>query len=303
MTRRNLFAFALFSTALALALAASAGSAQPLKAEPIRIGMAKTFFNDVPKVLVEIAIEPFPDLMKRSTGLDGVLTTDDDATDLAQKMNDGKIQLGVFHGHELAWAQQKYPTLVPFMIVSNKLHDVRAFVVVHKNCSAKSIADLRGTKMDVPLGTKQHCRVYLDRHCTDNAQNGFFSQTVKSKSSMLALDDVCRGNCQAALVDTLSLDFYRSVKGPVFDKNLRVLQQSDAFPQAVIAYKEGSLTPALLKRFRDGLQNAHKLPESDDLFKMWSIDSFDPIPNTYPHSLTETLKAYPAPAVTKVSLR
>src|SRR5438067_3982040 len=40
-------------------------------------------------------------------------------------------------------------------------------------------------------------------------------------------------------IDTIWLDFYREVKGPVFEKNLKVLQKSEMIPPAVVVYKQG----------------------------------------------------------------
>ena len=308
MTRRKLLGFVSFCAAfgLAIALTMPAVPADPPK-DGIRIGMAKTFFNDVPAIFVGIVTEPFGKLLNQTTGLNGNLLTDDDAFDLAHKLEAKQMQFGVFHGHEFAWVQKKYPKLTPLLVVANRQHDVRAFVIVHKNSPAKTIADLRGKGLDIPLATKQHARIFLAKHTTDNAQNdpkSFFADIKKSSTPMDALDELCRGKSDAVLVDSIALAFYKDVKQYVFQNNLRVLQESEAFPPAVIAYREGAVDAATVGKFHDGLLKAHEDPTGRDMMKMWSIEAFETrCRNSYSQSLAECLKAYPMPEATKVSMR
>jgi len=303
MIRRNLLGFAVLSLALGLVPSAFA---QPAKDAPLRVGMAKTFFNDVGQVFVGIAVEPFPKLMKETTGLDGILTTADDALEVARKLDANELQVGVFHGHELAWAQQKYPKLTPLMIVTNKLHEVRVYVIVPIKSSAKSMADLRGKNFDLPKGSKEHTVVYVNKNTSDNAQpngNGFFDKLTRSAHANAALDGLCLGKTDAVVVDSIAIDYYKSIKGPQFAKNLRVLQESDPFPQPVLAYKPGAVSGATIEQFRKGLRTAHTVRTGREMMDMWKIETFDDVPATYAKSLTDVLKAYPLPEPTKVSQR
>jgi ABC-type phosphate/phosphonate transport system substrate-binding protein len=299
MIRRILLGFALLSLA-------TAAQAQPAKDAPIRVGMAKSFFNDVPQVMIDIAIEPFPELLKATTGLDGTLSTGDDAFAVAKKLDAGELQIGVFHGHELAWAQQKYPKLTPLMIVTNKLHEVRVAIIVHADSQAKSMANLRGKIFDLPLGSKEHTRAYVCRNASDNAEsdpNKFFSKVTTSKNPNFALDALCAKKTDAVAVDSIALEYYKEIKGPTFAKNLRILQQSTPFPQPVLAYKPGAVPTATIEQFRKGLLTAHKLPLGRGMMEMWKIESFDDVPDTYARSLTEVLKEYPLSESTKAPLR
>jgi ABC-type phosphate/phosphonate transport system substrate-binding protein len=300
MTRRKMLGCALLGAALGFAVSMPSASAQPPKAaEPLKLGMVKTFFHDLPDVVVKIVTEPFGELMKQTTGLDGSLSIGEDAYGTAAQLDSNQLQFGVFHGHEFAWVQKKYPNLKALMVVVNRQHDVRAFVVVHKNSPAESLTNLRGKIIDVPAQTKEHCRVYLGKHCGDNAQNdpkAFFAKIARSDSFVDALDDVCKGKAQAAVVDTITLAFYKEIKGPCFAKNLRILQHSEkAFPPAVIVYKQGALPAATLSQFRDGLLKAHKNPVGADMMKMWSIDGFELPPETFSQMLADSLKTYPSP--------
>lgn len=299
MTRRKLFAFALFAAALGFtASLPTVSTAQPKADAPIKIGMVKTFFTDLPDGLIKLVTDPFPALMKNVAGLDGELSFKDDAFGTADKLDAGKLDLGVFHGHELAWLQQKYPKMKPLMVVANNKHDVRAIVVVSMNSPAGKLADLRGKTIAVHAQSKEHCRVFLGKECSDNAQgnwHSFFKKVEKSDTPTDALNDVARGKVDAAVVDTIGLDFYKDIKGPAFNKHLRILAQSEAFPSAVIVYKDGAIPPATLKKFCDGLLTATKNPDAAPLLKLWNIDGFELPPANYAQHLADCLKAYPAP--------
>jgi ABC-type phosphate/phosphonate transport system substrate-binding protein len=305
MTPRKMLGLASLFVALGFAGPLPSINAQANET-PIKVGMVKTFFNDLPKPFIEVATAPFSDLMKLTTGLEGKLSTEDAYAETAQKLQDGALQLAVFHGHEFAWVQKKFPKLTPLMITTNKQHDVSAYVIVHKDSPAKAIADLRGKKLDLPQGTKEHCRVFLTSNCKDNAQNdwkAFFSAVTSASSSIDALDEVSRGKTDAVLVDTISLAFYKDIKGPVFEKNLRILAAHKNFPAPVIVYNPAKLPEATMAKIRDGMTKAHENPKCREMFELWQIDAFLPIPKTYEAQLAETLRLYPLPEATKVSLR
>jgi ABC-type phosphate/phosphonate transport system substrate-binding protein len=301
MIRRRLLA--LLVAALGFAVPAPVSFAQPNDAAPINIGLVKQFFNDLDDTLVEIATQPFGLLMKQTTGYEGKLSHQDDAFAVAKKLDKGQLQVGVFHGHEFAWLQKVYPKFRPLMVAVNQHNDVRAFILVNKNSTATSLKDLRGKNIDLPFTTKEHCCLYLNKACSDNAQQGaktFFKSIGKSKSSIAAIDDVARGKLDAVLVDTITLEFYKSEKGPTFKNFIRVLAESHSFPAPVIVYKEGSLKQETISKFQAGLADAHKLEDGKDILTMWQIDRFQPVPDNYSKSLDDVRRLYPLPASIKL---
>lgn len=307
MMRRMLLVAPILLAALGFTLARPADSTAQAPAS-LQIGMVKTFFHGVPDYLVKIVTDPFGGMMKKATGLGGKLDVNDGMNEVAAKLDSGKLQLGVFHGHELAWAQQKHPKLKPLMLAVNEHREVCAYVVVRQDHPAKSLADLRGKLFDVPERCKEHCRLFLERNCTDN--NGccelkkYFGKVHASKDEYEALDNVAKRQCEAVIVDTIVLEFYKSVKKAVYEKNLRILARSEpAFPAAVIAYKEGAIEPATLKKLTDGLLRAHEINDCRDLMGMWNIAAFEPIPKDYQNRLDTIRKTYPMAESTKVSMR
>ncbi len=270
---------------------------------PIRIGMVRSFFTDVPKVFVDLVTEPFGAVMKHATQLDGKLVIGGDAFDVAKQIDDKQLQLGVFHSFEFAWVQRKHADLVPLMVAVSKSSELRALVLVKKDNNLATLADLKGKDIAVPKRTKEHCRLFLDKACGAVAPKVFFGNLVASANVETAFDDLCAGKVQAALLDTLAIDFYKDLKPGLFAK-LKVLAQSEPFPPAVIAYKRGTLDEATLTKFRTGLQNAHTSDIGREMMGMWKIRAFEGVPADYTRSLAEVLKAYPAlEAASKVSLR
>lgn len=285
-------------SAVLLVVLSLAGVNASHQTKPIQIGMAKSFVAERPKSQVDIATDEFKDVMKKTTGLDGELTSKFGAFDVADKLKNKQLDLGIFHAHELAWVQKKHPELQPLLIAAGKHRGERAYLIVHKTNSAKSIAELRGKKLDLSNDVAEHGRLYVEKLCAESAKLApalFFGSITKSPSQSDALDAVARGNADATVVDTARLEFYKEIKGPVFAKNLRILQESETFPPAVIVSLKGGLDEATVKQFREGLLKAHTTAAGRDMMKTWNIEAFEPIPDDYANRLAELLKAYPVP--------
>jgi ABC-type phosphate/phosphonate transport system substrate-binding protein len=267
-------------------------------AEPMNIGFVQSIFTDVPPTLIKQIVAPtFKRLMKDQTGLDGQLVIGGDAYDVAQKLMDGKLQLAVFHGVEFAWVQQKHKELRPLMIAVHGTRYLKAHVLVPEDSKATCFADLKGKEVALAARAKDHCRQFLAKSCRECGQcqpQHFFSQLVKPAHMEAALDAVCSGEVAAAVVDNVSLDWYRELK-PGCCRRLKSIKDSEVFPAAVIVHRDGGLDDVTLAKFRDGMLNANKDRDARDVMGMFKIDAFEPIPDDYPQMLAEILKAYPCP--------
>ena len=282
------------STALALALLALLALPSIGAAERLKIGMAKTFLSGVPKAVVDIVGSDFSDVMKATTGLDGELDTALTPKELGQRLHERKLDFAIFFGHEFAAVRKLYPTLQPLMIVTSKQGD-RAHVIVRQGSSMKSAAELSGKKVDVPLDAREYCRVFLSQLKADHRQGGgdFLGSVAQSPLQYDALTELALGKIDAVIVDSVALAHYKKVRGPVFTKNLKVLLESEAFPAPAIVYNPGALDGKVLDQFRDGLRKARTTDDGQRLMDYWKIDSFDPVPQDYEKSLSNTLKSYP----------
>ena len=270
--------------------------------QPIKIGMVQSFFLDVSKPIIDWLPTPFAQLMKDHTGLEGKLVIGGDYHHVAKMLVEKKVDLGVFHGFEFAWAQSKFPELRPVMIAIYKHHGLRANLVVRDDCPAKSLQELKGKDLALPLNSKGHCRLFLDRSCETcggGSPKAFFHDVTRSANVRAALDDVVSGTVHAAIVDGEFLESYADLKPGCYAR-LKVLIKSELFPSGVLACRQGTLDEATLARFRDGMTQAHKFIVGRDLMLMFKIGAFEPPPSNYGQMLTDILRVYPAPEATAV---
>lgn len=261
----------------------------------IQIGVANSLFRDTPPSLIHILSQPLKTLMESQTGLTGDLQLAGDASSLAQKLKEQKIQLGVFHGFEFAWAQQKNPDLRPLVIAVCEHRLLHAHLIVQKDDPASTWDDLKGKVVALPRRSREHCHLYLARRCPGSSPAQFFSRVTAPATPEDALDDVVDGTAQAAIVDRCALDKFQADK-PGRCKRLRVLRQSEAFPAAVVAYQAGTLDEATLQRFRAGMVGADKTSRGKELLKMCRITNFEDVPADYAQLLLDIARAYPAAA-------
>src|SRR6266851_1955800 len=103
--------------ALLLILGLSTRAADAVKGNPkIRVGVAGSIFRDAPAPLVNALMKPFKSLLDSQTGINGQMVAAESAEDLGKQLAEDKVQLGVFHGFEFAWATSKHPELKPLLV-------------------------------------------------------------------------------------------------------------------------------------------------------------------------------------------
>jgi ABC-type phosphate/phosphonate transport system substrate-binding protein len=272
-------------------------AAAPEQAAPVRIGMVNTLFRDVPQPLMMAMMSPFGSLMKAMTGVTGELVPGGDPAHLGQQLADDKVHLAVFHGIEFAWVQLKHPELQPLMIAVNQNRHLRCHLVVRDDCAAKSFAELKGQILALPRGTREHTRLFLERHCRECGKEpkGLFGKIAVPSTNEDALDDVVDNEAQAAIVDGVALDAYKRRK-PARCAKLRSAVISEIFPSGVVAYHPGAIDEATLQRFREGMTNANKEPLGRQMLTLWKLTGFEEVPEEFPETLENIVKFYQPPA-------
>jgi ABC-type phosphate/phosphonate transport system substrate-binding protein len=282
---------------LALAAGLALGPAAPGQspATEIRIGVVQTLFRDIPEPLAQALLQPFRVLLKSQTGMTGKISRAADAETLGKQLYDGKVDFAVFHGFELAWAQQKFPGLRPLMIAINKHRLQRAHLIVRSDSKAKHFEELRGTTFGLPIRTQEHCRLYVDRLCEKNEATTatFFDKVVRPLTVEDGLDDVVRGKLAATVVDGVAWEAYVALK-PGCGNRLKCLALSDVFPASVLAYKHnGPVSAATLRQFSDGMLAANRNVRGRELLNLWKLTAFEPVPANYQQTLDHILSVYP----------
>jgi ABC-type phosphate/phosphonate transport system substrate-binding protein len=295
-TSRGLVVIAL-TAGLASLLALRSGAEEgATNAARVRIGMIGSLFRDIPEATVMAMMQPFGALMQAQTGVGGELVPAGDAENLGKLLADNKVQLGVFHGIEFAWARQKYPELRPLCIAVNQDIYLHAVVVVRADNPVAKFADLRDKSLALPHQTREHCYLYVQRQCREctSEPEKFFSKISTPANVEEALDDVVDGVVQVVVVDGVGFDCYKRRK-PGRCAKLKAAYISESFPAAVVAYRPGIIDEATLKRFRDGMVGANRSIMGKQLLTLWKLTGFEDIPADYEKTLTEIAKSYPPP--------
>lgn len=285
--------FALSKTAGSVAIAEGEGT----PSSPVRVGLVSSLFRDVPESLGVAMMQPLGALMKSQTGMTGEMISGGDAIKLGDMLAANQVQLGVFHGVEFAWARQKYPELQPLMIAINQQPFLNAQIVVRNDCPVDDLNLLKGKTVAIAKGTREHCRLFLNRHCRECGApaDAFFTKITNPANVEDALDDVIDKLVHVTVVDGFSLECFQRRKPGRFNK-LKIIKQSENFPAGVVAYRPGTLSEDALQRFRSGMMSANQNPFGKQMMTLWKLTSFEPVPSNYDSMLVSILKSYPPPA-------
>ncbi len=231
---------------------------------------------------MQVIMRPFRSLLETQTGLSGQLVAGGDANSLGKSLKEGKVHLGVFHGVEFAWAHAEVPQLKPLLIAVHQQPYLRAHLVVRKDGKITGVADLKGQVLALPYMSREHCWLYLQRRCVPPGQTPekYFSRVTSPRDAAYAIDDVIDGAAQAAVIDDIELEAYRK-QYPEYFAKVKVLQHSEAFPCAVIAYYPGTFSEELVERFRTGMLGAKSSPHGRQMMQMCRITSFEEVPANF----------------------
>lgn len=260
----------------------------------VRIGLVSSLFRDTSEPLMQIVMRPFKSLLETQTGMSGRLISGGTAEHLGQRLKEGDLHLGIFHGVEFAWAKAKFPQLKALLIAVNKQPYLRAHLVVRGDGKIKTVDDLKGRTVGVPNLSREHCWLFLERRCVSGEQlpEAFFSRVSRPRDACYAIDDVIDGSLHAAVIDDADLAEYRK-QFPQFAGKVKSLLRSEPFPCAVIAYYPGTLDEHLLDQFRTGMLSAKDNQQGRHMMKLCRITRFQEVPEDFDKTLEEIAKAYP----------
>jgi len=260
----------------------------------VKLGLVQGLFRDVQPAMMQALARPFRELMQKQTGYTGDVEICADALTLAEKLKSKQVQLGVFHGFEFAWAQKKCADLIPLIITMPPGDKVQAFIVVGHESTVTSLDDLKDETVVIARGAKGHSLAFLDK-----SREGFAKTVARplNRANLTAedvLNGIAGGEFAAALVDSTSLEGYKTLQPGAF-KQLKVLLKSEEVPAAVVAYRKGGLTDEQIVNIRTGMINAQKTNSGKMLMTMWNLKGFRVPPEDFQTHLDTILKAYPVP--------
>jgi ABC-type phosphate/phosphonate transport system substrate-binding protein len=292
LTRR---AFALSALSLGAGMFMPRTRAEEKAELELKMGMLQGMFRDVQPAMVQALSKPFRELIQKQTGFTGDVELCAGPMELIEKLREKKLHIGVFHGFEFAWAQQLLPELQPVVITIPGGNKVQAMVIVSQDCKHTKLADLGEETVAIPRGAKAHAIAYLEK-----ARAGLPKGCAKPVTKLGMTPDellgaVANGEQTAVLVDIGAFEGYQALQPGVF-KQLKVLQQSELFPPAVVAYRKGAITEKEAQQIREGLSTANQTTSGKMMMMLWNLKGFEVAPADYQQRLDAILKAYPIPA-------
>src|SRR5262249_50818906 len=155
--------------------------------------------------------------------------------------------------------RSKQSDLEPLMINIIDPGGLKALVVVAKDNVAKQFSDCRGQTLVLPKGNRADTTLFLGRQCKQcqACVSDYFSDTPNCPSIDDAGDDVVDHKAKVTITEGAALEAFQRRKPGRFAR-LRVLEESDPFPNAVVFCRRGQLDVATRQKIITGLTTAHK---------------------------------------------
>jgi len=294
-SRKVVYGIIILVCPVAVLLVAPEARTEPRKAEAneLRIGSSSLAASTDP-AKDKGAIDSLESFIKSETGMDSKILRQKTWREVADKMESGEFQLGVFLGYEYAWASEGHARLKPLAVAVNVYRYPVVYVVTRKGGPAKDFAGLRGQSVCLPAVGEGYLRLFLERQAGGKKPEEFFSKVVPRDNIEDALDDVVDGAVGAAAVDKAALEAFKRRKPGRF-KQLQDVAHSQPLPPPVVAYQEGALPEGTLARFRDGLLNAGRKERGQTMLTLFRLTGFEAVPADFDEVVARTRKDYPPP--------
>src|SRR5262245_37263176 len=180
-----------------------ASGQQASKLDVLRIGTSGKLAPEEKGTKEEDALQTLQGFIRSETGFANDIAQQKDWRELAAKLEDGRLHIGVFQGYEFAWARDQHPKLRPLALAVN-VHTYRtAHVVVRNDNKATNLDGLAGQSVALPRVNQGHLRLFLERQAQASGKDleKFFAKVTSPENIEDALDDVVDGVVQAAVVD------------------------------------------------------------------------------------------------------
>ncbi|MCS6977499.1 MAG: phosphate/phosphite/phosphonate ABC transporter substrate-binding protein [Gemmatales bacterium] len=268
-------------------------SAQQARDE-VKIGMMNNLFEEQDEKKIRVQIEPFAALVRRQTGTKGDFVVVNGRERMVEDLKANRVQMGVMHGLDYAWIRDQLMETRPLLIAVADTTTLKAALVVPKDSSVQSVADLKKQTLALNAYPPYHVRYWLNHIC-DGDYAGFF-KVVTQRDVEAAMEEVADKSAAATAVSNGALEFYKRQKPVRFQRFFRVLMESPDFPAPVMIYRTGQVRPELVQRFRTSMLSAHETPEGRDTLQLWRLKRFLDVPADYDRLAEETAKRFPPPS-------
>jgi ABC-type phosphate/phosphonate transport system substrate-binding protein len=243
------------------------------------------------------AIDTLKLFIKDETGFANEIIQQKDWNELADKMANGQLHIGVFPGFEFAWAKPRYPGLKPLALAVNGHLYRYVHVLARQDNKAGDFAGLQGQSLALPTIGWGELNLFVEQTCqqTGKPLKAFFAKVSSPNNFEDAIDDVVDGIVQVTVVDRVGMEAYKRRKPGRFQL-VKEITQSAALPPPIVAYYEAKMTLPTLKKFEHGLLNASYSERGLRVANLFRLTGFKALPPDFDKVVAETLKNYPPAA-------
>jgi ABC-type phosphate/phosphonate transport system substrate-binding protein len=262
----------------------------------LHVGLVDTLFPDQTEKEIKATAGPFKSLMEEQAKVLGEVGVGGNYERVASELKDKKIDLGVFHGFEFAWARKANPDLKPLMIGINERPYVQIVVVVNTEEKLADPTGLKGKAIALPKLGRETGRLFVERKIVADAMplDKWFGKVTRPRTNEDALNDVADNVVQVTAVDSVDLEKFKK-RYPKTGARLKVLKESEKMPCVVVAYQPGNVDMETLNKVRSGMIGAKSTQRGRDLMELCRLTAFEAVPGDLDKQLAETLKNYPPP--------
>ena len=273
-------------------------SADELQAKVLHVGTSGSLLSPDDSGTERGAVDALESLLKDETGFDVKIHRQPGWRELADKMSNGELALGIFRGYEFAWVSENHPHLKPLAVGVNGRRYSVVSVVTRRTHPAKDFAGLQDQSLSIPDTGQRDLRLFIDRSSRANGKGPekFFSKISSPHDVVNALDDIVDGQVQATVVDQAVLEAYKRLKPGRFEQ-LKEVVRSQPLPPTVVAYDDRILDGPTVRQIRDGLLGAGAKEKHQMTLGLFHWTGFEQVPADFDQVLAKTRKAYPAPAI------
>src|SRR5262249_29476319 len=125
-------------------LAVAVLAQQPGKPSILHVGTTPGILADKSKEEEARSRDGLVRFIKSETDFDSEVVPLSGYRELAEQLDKGQLQIGVFAGFEFAWAKERYPELRPLALAINEFPNQYVHIVTRRDNPAKDFAGLQG---------------------------------------------------------------------------------------------------------------------------------------------------------------
>jgi ABC-type phosphate/phosphonate transport system substrate-binding protein len=266
------------------------------KLKEFRSGFLQSVFSNTDPRDAKAVLEVHSREISRELGLNitGKVVMFTTMASMADALRNGRLELASIPGIEYLRIRDTLPLIPSFVGTNSKGQGIRYVIITRKDSGIRSLADLKGKAMVLPLGTvHEPSHLWLDvllLRAGHVGHDSFFREVRESPKASAAIMGVFFRQADAAIVTRTGLDTSRLLN-PQLETQLTILAESPELNDFVVC-----MTPGTSEKFRSDIYRALlRLNESKSgrqLYTIFQTKGITPFKPAYLVELETLLREY-----------